>query len=61
MRATAFLICVLVPWLLAASAAAGPAVLTVDPDYQTSGGGTTGTVVVMYDGTGRRKVEAMKT
>jgi hypothetical protein len=52
MKATAFWICVLLPWFLAASAAADPAVLTVDPDYQTIGGGTTGTVVVMYDGTG---------
>ncbi len=51
MRATAFWICVLLPWFLAGFAAAGPAVLTVDPDYQTIGGGTMGTVVVMYDGT----------
>ena len=51
MRATAFTICVLLSWLLAATAAAGPAVLTVDPDSQTIGGGTTGTVVIMYDGT----------
>lgn len=51
MKATAFWICVLLPWFLAAGAAAGPAVLTVDPDYQTIGGGTTGTVVIMYDGT----------
>ncbi len=50
MRATAFWICVLLPWFLAGFAAAGPAVLTVDPDYQTIGGGTMGTVVVMYDG-----------
>jgi hypothetical protein len=51
MRATAFTICVLVSWLLAVTAVAGPAVLTVDPDSQTIGGGTTGTVVIMYDGT----------
>jgi hypothetical protein len=51
MRANVLWTCVLLPWFLVSSAAAGPAVLTVDPDYQTIGGGTTGTVVVMYDGT----------
>ena len=52
MKATAFWICVLLPWFLAAGAAAGPAAVTVHPSYQTIGGGTMGAVVVMYDGAG---------
>jgi len=51
MRGNIFTVCVLLSWLFAATAAAGPAVLTVDPDFQTIGGGTMGTVVIMYDGT----------